>query len=382
MRMFDMAKYLSTLKNDITVVCPFPSFPPGTFERKWKLAEKHRVDTINIVNLWTWQPIKENPGFFERILYYGVFSVYASIFSLVFSKEYDIIVTTSPPIFTYIPGFFSKKVWKKNWMIDVRDLWIDASISLEFLRKGSLFEKFSSKFEKLSLRTADLIAVTTNELGRRIIADPLVQGKIVHIPNGVDVRQFFPNLAGEKKNQFVYSGNIGHAQDLELVISAMKIVLKKYSINFLLVGSGDKVKTLVEYVKENNLDNSIIFAGSMNREQIPAILNQSIFGVAPLKNLETLEYAAPTKVYEYMACGIPFLGTGKGEILNIAHESGAGIMAENSAEDIAEKIIFFLENPDFVAEMGRKGREYTEKWYDRKEIAAHLNDHIERLYGR
>lgn len=379
-RIYDMSMHLGSLGNEITIICPFPSFPPGTFHRKWKIREKELRSNIGITHLWTWQPGVFNPGFLERILYYGIFPLHAVISTAMLTNRYDIIITSSPPLFTHIPGFFAKFVQKKIWIIDIRDLWIDASISLGFLKKDSLTEKISRIFERSCLRHANLIAVTTIELGRRLTHDLSVKEKIIHIPNGVDTLHFFPKSEVKKKSQFVYAGNIGLAQDLKLVISAVRIVRQKYPIQFFIVGGGDIEHDLIDFVEKNDLGHSVFFLGMQPREKIPDLLNESLFGVAPLKNLETLEYAAPTKVYEYMACGIPFLATGKGEIVHIANDSGAGIIAENSATDIASKIIFLIENPVLADEMGKNGRGYIEKRYDRKRIAMDLNGHLERMY--
>jgi len=381
-RIYDMSMHLSAIGNDITILCPFPSFPPGTFPRIWKVKENEQISNVNVIRLWTWQPGTLNPGFFERVLYYGIFPLHVLISILFLSNRYDIIITSSPPLFTHIPGFFAKIFQKKIWIMDIRDLWIDASISLGFLKKNSLSEKFSRKFEKACLHHADLIGVTTKELGRRLTQVPSVTEKIVHIPNGVDIRHFFPQKEIKKKRQFVYTGNIGHAQDLELVISAVKSIQETHPVQFLLSGGGDIEQHLKEVVNDYHLDHEVIFLGPQHRENIPIILNEALFGVAPLKNLETLEYAAPTKVYEYMACGIPFLATGKGEIVNIAKASGAGIIADNSTADIAIKIKFLLDNPIIAIDMGQKGREYIEKRYDRKQIAIDLNEHMERIYAR
>ncbi len=368
--------------NEITILCPFPSFPPGTFKREWKIHETKQVNDLNVIHLWTWQPDNMNPDFVERILYYCFFPVNALFIVFILAGKFDIIITSSPPLFTHIPGFFSKKILKKLWVMDIRDLWIDASISLGFLKGNSVLEKISRKFERSNLQCADMISVTTTELGRRLTSDTTITQKIVHVPNGVDIRQFFPNPRINKKNQFVYSGNIGYAQDLKLVISAIKTIKAQYSIKFLLIGGGDIVMELVDFVKENKLENNVIFMGPLPREKIPEILNESMFGIAPLKNLQSLEYAAPTKVYEYMACGLPFLGTGKGEIAIIARESGAGVMAENSVSDISKKIQYFIENPLKVTQMGMRGREYVEQRFDRKKIAEKLNEQLEMIYAK
>ncbi len=102
-------------------------------------------------------------------------------------------------------------------------------------------------------------------------------------------------------------------------------------------------------------------------------------GVAPLKRLENLEYAAPTKAYEYMACGIPFIGCGSGEIAHLAKESGGGVIADNTPEAIAATLSALLDDPEKMEEMGRRGREYVAEHYDRRSVALKLKQCIERI---
>jgi len=260
--------------------------------------------------------------------------------------------------------------------VDIRDLWIDASISLGFLKEGSLYEKMSRTFERKCLEKADRITVTTTELGTRISSDEKVQNKVVLLSNGVNTRHFVPSTKA-KKNQIVYAGNIGYAQDLELVILAMKIVSEKYPLKFIIAGAGDIKEHLEEVVRTEGLKDIVLFPGTIPREEVPKLIAESMIGISPLKDIGTLEYAAPTKVYEYMSCGTPFVACGRGEISRIANSSGGGVIADNTPEAIAGTIIELIENPARMDEMGRSGRDYVVKNFDRGAIAAKLKDIIE-----
>jgi glycosyltransferase involved in cell wall biosynthesis len=370
-RIYDMAYNLTDQGVNVHVISPFPTFPTGTFPRTWKKSSDSRIHGIDVTNLWAWQPISKNPGFVSRMSYYLLFPVHASFWVIIHGKKYDTIITSSPPLFVHIPGLLTKKITGKKWVMDVRDLWIDASISLGFLKKGSILEKVTRIFERKCLISSDAIGVTTQELGRRLSDEPEVQKKTHLIPNGVDTDFFYPHPR-EKKNQIVYAGNIGYAQDLELVIRAVQIVNQQQHLEFIIAGGGDTTSDLEHLVNSLNLQELVHFSGILHREDIPKLLSESLIGVAPLKNLQSLEYAAPTKVYEYMSCCIPFIGCGKGEIQEIANESGAGIIAENSPEKIAEVILQLLKDPIKRERMGESGRKFVEQRFTRKAIAKNL----------
>lgn len=377
-RIYDMSINLIKLGLDVTVVSPPPSFPHGTFKRTWKLINYRNIEGIENVNLWTWQPNSRDPGFLSRISYYIIFPINALAWSSIHFKDFEIIITSSPPLFTGIPGYGFSKLFLKSWILDVRDRWIDASISLGFLKKGSFYEKISRIFESLCYRNADLIAVTTRELGNKISIKGYIQKKIILAPNGVDTDLFYP-FEVQKKNQIIYAGNIGYAQDLDKVILAMAEINKTYDLKMLLVGDGDTRQQLEQLAKDEGLEDRIIFAGMTPRENIPKMISESLVGLAPLKKMETLEYAVPTKAYEYLACGIPFIGCGKGEISKLAAKSGGGIIADNSSGAIANAIIELISNPQKCRDMGRNGRDYVKNFYDRKSIAFRLKQAIEQM---
>lgn len=377
-RIHDMACNLTNQGVQVHVLSPFPTFPTGTFARTWKLSSYSKINGICLTNLWTWQPLSKDPGFISRMSYYLLFPLHASFWVILYGRKYNTIITSSPPLFTHIPGLLIKKITGKKWIMDVRDLWIDASISLGFLKQGSILEKMTRFFERTCLHSCDAIGVTTQELGRRLSDEPEIRKKTHLVPNGVDTGVFYPHPI-VKKNQIVYAGNIGYAQDLDLVIRAVQLINHHRHLELVIAGGGDLKSDLEELVTSLNLQEIVHFPGNLTREEIPVLFSESLIGVAPLKNLESLEYAAPTKVYEYMACCIPFIGCGIGEIQDIANSSGAGIIAKNSPESIAEVILQLIDDPVKRDRMGESGRNFVEQHYTRKAIATKLITVIEGI---
>lgn len=368
-RVSDMAEKLAEQGADVTVLAPHPTFPTGTFKRTWSLRKTSRRGKVRVVNLWAWQPRAKDPGFLSRTAYYLTFPLHAAMWALFNKRSYDVIVGSTPPVFTGIPGWLVAR--RKAFVVEVRDLWIDAAVGLGFVKEGSLLTKWSRKFERSCYLKASLIAVTTEDVASKIKArTPEIKAPIIVVPNGVDTSKFQP-VQVPKKRQFVYAGNIGHAQDLELVIDAVGIVRKAYpDVRLVLAGDGDTRASLEAHTRARDLAANVDFPGVLARERVPGLYGESIAGLAPLKAIPTLEYAVPTKAYEALGCGVPFLGTGIGEIRNLAKESGGGVIADNTAGSIAEKMIWLIEHPEAAAEMAKAGRSYVTEHYDRGAIAA------------
>lgn len=377
-RMDDLSKYLVKEGCEIIIVSPFPTFPFKNFERTWKWREWTESEGRKEVKVFTWQPQSRNPSFLSRMTYYLGFSFHGILWSIALRKRYDVILTTAPPIFTGIPGLFAKKLLKKTWVFDVRDLWVDASIGLGFIKEGSLYEKISRKYENLCYRNVDLITATTDVMTQELKKKYKIHSPVAIIPNGVDTKFFKPS--GSKKDlRIIYSGNLGHAQELDKLILALKDLRKEMDVGLIFVGDGDLKNDLMKLVEKENLSDHVEFTGMVPRSEVPGYISSSSAGMASLKKIDSLKYALPTKAYEYMSCGIPFVGTGWGEIENLARESGGGEMAENDPEDLYRAFKKVLDDPDINKKMGSSGRKYVKKHNDRKMIAKKLLKQIRKV---
>jgi glycosyltransferase involved in cell wall biosynthesis len=117
------------------------------------------------------------------------------------------------------------------------------------------------------------------------------------------------------------------------------------------------------------LTDAVEFPGTIAREEVPKLLSSAAAGLAFLRKNSTLDYAVPTKAYEYASCGTPFLVADLVESRALAEASGGGLVCESTAQGLAAKMLWILEHPTEAKEMGQRGRAYVVKNYDRS-IAA------------
>ena len=380
-RICDTCTHLSEREWDVTVLAPPPAFPHGQFSRTWTRRTSKRRDGVTVYRLWSWQPTATDPSFWSRMAYYLFFPIHALLWLLVHYREYDVIVTSSPPIFTGIAGLPFGILTPKPWIVDVRDLWIDAAVGLDFIPDGGFVERASRWYERIVLRIADRITVTTTVLGERLVERYDVDESIVrHIPNGVDTNQYRPTESAADPT-IVYTGNVGHAQDLAACVRAMASV-ETPGATLKIVGDGDITDQLKRLAAEEGLDDCVEFTGLVPRDTIPEVLNGSMIGVAPLKRDETLEYAVPTKAYEYMSCEVPVVATGVGEIETLIQESGGGLFVESDAEVLAEAFDSLLTDATLRESLGENGREHMIANYDREIVARRLSAVLDEVLDR
>jgi len=414
-RLHDMAAHLGDGDWEVTVLAPPPSYPPGEFDRSWRRSRTETVDGVTVHRLWSWQPRAGDPGTADRLAYYLLFGIHAAVWLFWHVRRYDAVVTTTPPVSTGAPGLVAAALGAP-WLVDVRDLWIDAAVSLGYLEAGGALERLARRFQRLVLGRADRIAVTTGTLGEALAEQygESLRGKTVLLPNGVDVDRFRSDDAraaprdGPKSGDrtgdgttagddparpdvpdpkpdgggppvVIYTGNLGSAQDLESCIRAMAHVPEPAVLR--LVGSGDTEADLRRLVNDLGLGDRVEFAGLVPREEVPGLLAGATVGIAPLEDTEELAYAMPTKVYEYMASGLPALVTGRGEVERFVEASGGGVHAANDPERIAARLTDLLEDGSRRRRMARDGFAYVAERYDRREIARRLEAELDALVG-
>ena len=368
--------------NSVTVLAPPTCYPPGNFDRSWERAETERVDGVVVERLWSWQPAVENPGLLRRLPYYLLFALHAALWLVWHHRSTDAVMTSTPPITTGLPGL-AAALLGTPWVVDVRDLWIDNSVALGYVDADSPLVRASRWFQGLVLRTADRITVTTESLGGAITEKygEALGDRIRHLPNGVDTELFEPRAGDaetthgpertDNRPVVVYTGNIGSAQPLEPCIRAMDEL--SHDAVLRLVGDGDERSRLEALTERLGLGDRVEFVGLVDREAVPAHINDGAVGLAPIRDTAELAYAMPTKSYEYLACGVPVVVTGRGEVERFAEASGGGRHAAVDPAAIAETLDRMLASPDRRAALGSSGREHVVAHYDRAGIAAELD---------
>ena len=361
-RIYEMAKSLQQFYN-VTVVCPPPTYPFTKYKKAKYLFHKETLDGISVFRVWTYQPSTPNPSFLERFLYYTVFPFLTTFFLFSLLRNASLVIVSTPPSSLLITSLVVR-LFQKKLIIDIRDLWVEALIDLGYVNKNSLLIKLTKKFEIYCWRKSNLIlanSITTVERIKKITG--LNSSKIKYFPFHVDLNIFKKKEIKQEK-QIVYIGNFGIAQNLEVLINAMPLVISKIrDLKVKLYGGGFCEPKIRELVANLNLQDYIEFHNPVSRDKIPLILSESLVGIVSVADNKGLRSALPTKTFEYFACSLPVLAYGgSDELERIINESKAGIYIKgNDSNKIAEEMIQLLSSEKTLKELSVNGRKFVEK---------------------
>jgi glycosyltransferase involved in cell wall biosynthesis len=230
---------------------------------------------------------------------------------------------------------------------------------------------------KVVARTVDLIEkraarsfagiITVNSHMAELFHRENPEGEILH--NYPLKRQFeFPRPDTVKPPVILYLGGINRERGLEVILRAMPLVREKHPEAVCeLVGPaetedlGPDFSNLSPWLERG----SVHLRGKVPYEQVPEILAKSSIALVPL--LPTLNYrkAIPVKLLEYMAAGLPVVGSRFGYIEEIIEKTGCGLLSiPGDPESLAQDICTLLENPEKSLSCAQSGwdafqREYT-----------------------
>lgn len=165
-------------------------------------------------------------------------------------------------------------------------------------------------------------------------------GKIVTIPNGIDIDELKNKVDHKKSNLLLKEFNIKNDNTIKIVVVARlypqkghkylfeilpKIISHNKEVKFFLVGDGELRVEFEKYIRQSNLQDLVLLLGARN--DVANILSISDIFILP-----SLWEGMPNSVMEAMALGVPVIATnvdGTPELIN-SNEVGRLVPAANS----------------------------------------------------
>jgi len=110
-------------------------------------------------------------------------------------------------------------------------------------------------------------------------------------------------------------------------------------------------------------------------------LTSSGIGIMPLTDDEWTHGKCAFKLLQYMAAGLPCIGSAVGANLEVVQHRRTGFLASDPTE-WATALRTLLSEPNTASAMGRAGRERVRRYYDVRVVSAHAADLVEELVDR
>jgi glycosyltransferase involved in cell wall biosynthesis len=165
----------------------------------------------------------------------------------------------------------------------------------------------------------------------------------------------------------VYVGGISATRGIFELIESVRL-LKNKNIVLKLVGPIQPVRLEVRIRKaleEFGLQKNISLVGSVKHDKIYSILRRCNVGLAILHPEPNYIESLPTKLFEYMAAGLPVIASNFPLWKEIVEGNNCGLTVNPlDPKEIARAIEFLMEHPDKARKMGENGRKAVLEKYN------------------
>ncbi len=279
------------------------------------------------------------------------------------AQAWDLLVWYSPPI------FFGPLIWAlrkasgaRTYLI-LRDIFPEWAVDLGVLRKGPSYLFFKA-VAALQYALADVIGVQT-ESNIAYLANwqtPRRRVEVLHnwlaaMPNaGCSIRVQDTALAGRRI--FVYIGNMGVAQGMDILMELVESFRDRQDLGFLFVGRGRDFENLVSEKTARGLSN-VLFFNEIDSSEIPGLLAQCHVGLVAL-HPKHKTHNIPGKFVSYVQYGLPVLArvSAGTDIARLIEERGVGkVYVGDSGVELRRLAEELVEDEGARLSMSERGRE-------------------------
>jgi glycosyltransferase involved in cell wall biosynthesis len=217
------------------------------------------------------------------------------------------------------------------------------------------------------LRHADALVVLSKWLADWAAGLGVDPSRIHVIPDGVSEHLFAQDLSGEPvRRRYGLNGHrtvgfVGSFQpwhDLKGLVNAFSgLHARDGGLRLLLVGDGEKRKSIEKLVRDRNVSDAVIFTGKIPHEEVPAHIAAMDVAVIPYPALENF-YFSPLKLFECMAVGRPTVAAALGQICEVVQHGRTGwLYPAGNNQKLAEGIDALLSEPMLAQAIGKAARD-------------------------
>lgn len=166
----------------------------------------------------------------------------------------------------------------------------------------------------------------------------------------------------EREKSIIYIGLLSRPRGLLEMVKAYSVVAKKIPDFKFKIGGKFSPQQLEQEILPNY---PVQYLGWIPYERLPAVLFEAQIGIIiPEPNPRyTTNY--PVKLFEYMAAELPVIASRFGESANFVKECNGGLLVNpQDTGEVANAIMWLLENPLEAEAMGKRGQDMIFKKYN------------------
>lgn len=270
------------------------------------------------------------------------------------------------PVTVGLPAVKYKKKFDTPIYFNVLDLWPENVEAVLGIRNKLVLGSVRRLVKFLYVKS-DYLLCPSRSFVENTAARGISREKIVYWPQFCAT----PRLEGmmrpacytEDHFNIVFTGNIGDAQGLDLLIEAADR-LRDTNVRWFLVGDGRARENLENAVVRRGLSEMIHFIGRVSEEEANRYIYFADCAYLSFQKNKVLEMTLPAKLQSYMACGTPILVAAEGESARIVEEAQCGFVCSQDAEHLAAVVREEVLKSNELEVKGHNAKRYFDTYFE------------------
>lgn len=288
-------------------------------------------------------------------------------------SDYDVIYLDSTPPIQGLKLMLVHMFRKKPVVYNAQDLFPDSLVGAGLTKKGSMLWKIGSWVTNVTYRHCDKIITISEDCRQTLLEKGVSEEKLSVVYNWVDEKAVVPVKKEDnplyeefgldrEKFRVVYAGNLGNAQNIDVIINTAARLQENAQVEFVLFGSGGLESDVKKRIEDEGLGNVKMFP-LQHASKVSCVYSLGDLCIVSCK-AGFGGSAMPSKTWSILSTARPVLANfDEGELKRMLEERGFGIFTKVDDVDAMVKVIEeAAKNPTRCDEMGRKGRAFIEEY--------------------
>lgn len=275
------------------------------------------------------------------------------IYGLALANKKDI------PLITTLHGF-DVTVSNKDLLASRSPAWINY-----FLQQRKL-KKEGSKF----IAVSDFIVA-------QAIRNGFPEDKIIKHYIGIDVEKYQPATAAEQTGTILHVARLVEKKGTAVLLKAIKkVTASNKDVQLVIIGDGPLLPQLQAQTVALGIDSNVTFTGALPHVEVMGWMRKASMLVLPSLTARTGDAEGLGMVLlEAAVTAVPVIGSNHGGIPEAVIDEKTGFLVqEGNAQQLAERILFLLNNETKRCAMGRAGRKFVTENFNLVQQTKKLED--------
>lgn len=216
--------------------------------------------------------------------------------------------------------------------------------------------------QKKLKREGDKFIGVSDFIVMQAIRNGFPEDKIVRHYIGIDVEKYQPAIDAEQSGIILHVARLVEKKGTAVLLEAIKKVKSTHKdVQLVIIGEGPLLAQLQAQVAASGIDNNVTFTGALPHAEVMAWMRKASMLVLPSLTAKTGDAEGLGMVLlEAAVTAVPVIGSNHGGIPEaIIDEKTGFLVEEGNAQQLAERILFLLNNEEKRCAMGREARAFV-----------------------